>query len=104
MKLWIAIVTALTLALAGCSADGGFTGSPHAVQGKVSTPLVDMDIVPTVVPDGGKPMGYRGDGVEDIYTTYDDGTVSATGRAAWALSLARLCATAPRSPYCGSPP
>ena len=101
---WIAITIALALGLTGCSADGGFVGSPHAVQGTVSTGWLDMDIVPTVVPDGASPMGYRSDGEEDMYTTYDDGTVKGTGRAAWALALARLCATAPRSAYCGPPP
>ena len=100
MKLlrWIPIA----LALAGCSADGGFVGSPHAYQGSFGSFWgVDVDGVPTVVPDGAEPMGYRGDGEEDIYTTYDDGTVKATGRAAWALGLARLCGVAPRSEYCG---
>ena len=92
------------LLLAGC---GGFTGSPHGY-------IFDADLpwgfsatgVPTVVLEGTLPMGYRSgpDGIEDVYTTYDDGVIRATGRAAWVVALARLCNSAPRSAPCGSGP
>ena len=97
-------MVAAVLIVAGCSGDGDFIGSPHAYQGKVGSFWgVDIDGVPTVVPDGASPMGYRMslEGEEDIYTTYDDGTLKATGRAAYALALARLCAVAPGAEVCG---
>lgn len=97
------LLAALTLTLAGCS---GFTGSPHGYAGSADSPWVDMSAIPTIVPDGGSPMGYRlgADGSEeDMYTSYDDGVIKATGRAAYALGLARLCGVAPRAPACGAP-
>ena len=87
--------------LAGCSADSGFVGSPHGMTGTVNTIWADVNGVPTIVPDGASPMGYRNEFEEDIYTTYSDGMGTiATGRAAWALGLARLCMVAPNARVC----
>ena len=94
MILW----SAVALALASC---GDFVGSPHGMSGTVNTPWVDVNGVPTIVPDGGSAMGYRNGEVEDIYTTYSDGFGTiATGRAAYVLGLARLCLMAPNTPLC----
>ncbi len=91
------IIIAFTLA--GCA--GGIGGD--AYQGAFNSPLVDIRAVPTVAPEGMDPMGYRDGDEQDIYTTFSDGTVRATGRAAWAMALARLCAVAPNSELCGAP-
>ena len=93
------IILAATLLLAGCA--GGIGGD--AYQGAFNSPFVDIRAVPTVAPEGMEPMGYRAGDEQDIYTTFSDGTVRATGRAAWAMALARLCAVAPNSELCGAP-
>ena len=93
------------LLLAGC---GNFTGSPHGYIFDADLPWgFDATGVPTVTLEGTRPMGYRSsaDGsIEDVYTTYDDSVIRATGRAAWIVALARLCGVVPRSAYCGSTP
>ncbi len=94
------IILCAAFVLAGCAGDR-FVGSPHAYQGEINSPWANVHALPTVVPDGAAPMGYRSGAEEDIYTTFYDGTVRATGRAAWAMGLARLCAVAPSSAYCG---
>ncbi len=99
----ILMLSAAALGLASCAADGGFVGTPHGMSGTVNTIWADVNGVPTIVPDGGRPMGYRnGNGLEeDIYTTYSDGFGTiATGRAAYALGLARLCLLAPKVKFC----
>ncbi len=98
----ILMLGAAALALAGCAADGGFVGTPHGMSGTVNTIWADVNGVPTIVPDGARPMGYRNGVEEDIYTTYSDGFGTiATGRAAYVLGLARLCAQAPNIDLCG---
>ncbi len=102
MKLWALLIGIAVIA--GCSADGGFVGSPHGMAGTVNTVWADVNGVPTIVPEGGRPMGYRNGLEEDIYTTYSDGFGTiATGRAAYVLGLARLCLIAPDSDPCGGP-
>ena len=99
------LLCAAALVLAGCTADGGFAGSPHGMSGTVNTIWADVNGVPTIVPEGSSPMGYRNGMEQDIYTTYSDGFGTiATGRAAYALGLARLCATAPQSGLCSADP
>ena len=96
-SLWLVLV----VIVAGCSGEGGFTGSPHGYSGTVNTIWADINGVPTIVPDGGSPMGYRNGQEEDMYTTYTDGFGTiATGRAAYVLGLARLCLMAPNTPLC----
>ncbi len=94
------LILCAAFVLSGCAGDQ-FVGSPHAYQGDMNGVWYSIRALPTVVPDGAAPMGYRNGAEEDIYTTFYDGTVRATGRAAWAMALARLCAVAPTSRYCG---
>ncbi len=99
----ILMLGAAAFILAGCAADGGFAGSPHGMSGTVNTIWADVNGVPTIVPNDARPMGYRNGMEEDIYTTYSDGFGTiATGRAAYVLGLARLCAQAPSAPLCTS--
>lgn len=99
------LLCAVALILAGCTSDGGFAGSPHGMSGTVNTIWADVNGVPTIVPEDSQPMGYRNGMEQDIYTTYSDGFGTiATGRAAYVLGLARLCATAPNTPMCGGDP
>ncbi len=98
-SLWLALSGVLIIA--GCSAGGGFVGSPHGMSGTINTIWADVNGVPTIVPDDARPMGFRDGDQEDIYTTYSDGFGTiATGRAAYVLALARLCATAPNIGLC----
>jgi len=94
---WLLIIGAL--AIAGCTSGIGNTG----LQGTLNTPWADLQGVPTLAPDGMAPMGYRLgiDGEEDMYTTFSNGAITATGRAAYAMALSYLCAVAPLSPLCG---
>ena len=82
---WIAIVAGL--ALAGCS---GFVGSPHGYIGDIEMPIgLTIKGVPSIVPDGAAPMGFRmnADGsIEDAYNTLKTDSVSATGMTAIVLA------------------
>ena len=95
------------LLLVGCTAAGGLS-SEHAYQGEVENFFgATVRGTPTIVPEGSTPMGYRGspDGAqEDMYSTYDDGVIKATGRAAWYIALSRLCTVAPDASSCTSAP
>ncbi len=108
--IWLAAA----LALAGCSASGGFVGSPHGMCGSIQYDDLTADACPTIVPEGGKEMGYRknaaGD-IENMYSTYSDGSVRATGPAADILAEAvrfekrmLFCAVAPDAQDCGGAP
>ncbi len=101
------IIFALVFLLAGCSFGGSeFVGSVHGYCGTASNDDGKLVGCPTIDGDG-KPMGSRTrlpDGtviLEEMYSTYTDGNVSATGNAAnklaeaeWFEKLGFLCAIA----------
>ena len=111
---WQIIAPALALVLGACSAAGGFVGSKHGYCGSLSIKNTKMVGCPTI-DENGDPMGSRvrqPDGTvlsEDMYSTYTDGNVSATGPAALMMAEAKmlekkalLCAISPEA--CGADP
>ena len=92
MKLALAS-SVVALVLAGCDSTGAIVGSPHGycVQGQVGVDKFSGVGCPTITRDGETPMGSRvhPDGLEeDMYSTFSDGTLTATGRAA--VELAKM--------------
>ena len=98
------------LTVAGCAADGGFTGSPHGYSGKTDSPLVDMFGTPTILQPGETALHseYGADGsVAEMPGTYSvdiAGNVTATGYPAYWMALASFCARAPAAPICANEP
>jgi hypothetical protein len=100
------LLGALAFVLAGCTGlDGKFVGSPHGYAGSgtingerfIATPTIDGNLDPM----GSRTMSPDGTVIrEDMYSTYTDGVLSATGPAAWITALWRLCSVAPGSPLC----
>ena len=80
---WIAITIAL--ALAGCAADGSYTGFSRAFDGSFSTITTEVEGHSSAYKrDEELPLGYLGEGQEQ-YSTYsnsDEFGVNATGLAA----------------------
>lgn len=94
--IWLGV-----LALAGCSAAGDFVGSPHGYIGDIKTPIgLDIEGVPTIVPDGTSPMGYRKTDatIEDAYSMIKTPQITATGPAA----IITACAFTPEPGDCVS--
>ena len=98
MKLlrWIPIA----LMLAGCAADGSYTGFDRAFDGSVTTLTVDVQGHSSAYKRAEElPLGYLGEGQEQ-YSTYsksDEAGVNATGLAAEIAACAdagdiRMCA------------
>ena len=91
------IIVATCIVLAGCSPD--FVGSVHGYSGSGTIRGERFIATPTIVPDGASPMGRRTspDGSEeDMFSTYTNGILSATGEAAIIAALRDLCAFAPK--------
>ncbi len=105
MTRWVLII--LALALAGCTAEGGFSGSPHAMGGVLSTPLGDAIGVPNAMPSDQMPLSsfIRPDGSrEDMRSAYiikPDGTMIVTGPWVEYMALSQLCMRAPNALACG---
>ncbi len=79
---------ALALGLAGCE---GFVGMPHGYVGKINVetfvgPSFEIDAVPSIVPDGGEPMGFRNGFIEDAYSYLRTSELTAVGMPAIAES------------------
>ncbi len=100
----------VALALTGCT--GGRLGNLESIHGYCGTlSYKEAKVVgcPTIDGDG-EPMGYRKrvDGsIENMFSTYTDGSISGTGNAADILAeaarfekLMLLCAVAPGAELC----
>ncbi len=101
------LMTAAALALAGCSAEGGFAGSPHAMGGVIDTPFGGVLGVPNAMSSGDQmlsstidPDGTRED-MRSAYIIKPDGTIIVTGPYVEYMALARLCLIAPNADVCG---
>ncbi len=99
-----------TLALAGCSGalggmSGDFVGSPHGYSGSLVTPRGTRVIATPTIDGNLDAMGSRKmspDGTileTDMYSTFSNGVLSATGPAA----IIAACAFAPMAPQCNMP-
>ena len=102
MKLWLYVMPLLAFALAGCTSPGGSIESPHGY-------VLDMDVgafgfkvegTPTILQESESPLHseYDADGsAKDMPATYvvrPDGTIKATGLAAYWLARAAYCRAA----------
>ena len=102
-----ALLFTAVLVLAGCAADGGFTGGPHGYSGKAESPLVDLFGTPTILQPGETALHseYGADGsVAEMPGTYSvdpAGNITATGYPAYWMALASFCFRAPAAPICG---
>ena len=102
MRTILMLVAAL--ALGGCAfADGSdFTGSPHGYSGSLTTPRGTRIIATPTIDGNLNAMGSRKmspDGTvleSDMYSTFTNGTLTATGPAA----IIAACAFAPNVPMC----
>lgn len=99
------LATALALSLAACAgADRSFVGSPHGYAGQVDTLWADVDVFPTIMPEGNTQIVGRAgpDGMVDSISTYTDPMGrQMTGIAAQYAAKAMLCSVAPNAPECG---
>ncbi len=105
----ILMLGAAAFILAGCA---GYEGPSRGLTGSVDTPWVDFNGVSTTSRSDETPMGYRKGGaepVEEMYGTWTDGQMSATGIPAHRMAeayrfekLTMLCAVS-KAPECGGP-
>ena len=98
----------VALALGGCTAEDAFTGSPHGYSGHIDTFWADVTATPTILQPGEAPLHsfYSAEGSSDMPSTFSvdvAGNLTATGYAAYWMSLARLCTVAPNAAVCGGP-
>ncbi len=81
---YIAPILVLAFALSACE---GFVGLPHAYLGdaEIKSPIgldIEIEGVPSIVPEDWEPMGYRNGAVEDAYSYIKTSETTATGMAA----------------------
>ena len=101
------ILMLVALALAGCAADGGYSGPSRGIQGQVETFWFDFNGLSTtykedtelplqgvVTPEGGH---YD---IPSTLTVRPDGTLEVTGPSVWLYGLAALCGRAPNAALC----
>ncbi len=94
----ILMLGAAVLALAGCSADGGYVGPQTAPFFEADTLWFSGRGMPTAVPEGSTAAGYREeDGkISDIYSWIKTDRYEALGRPSWMLPLSELSIDAQR--------
>ncbi len=111
----ILMLGALALALAGCTANGGYIGPQTAPFFEADTLWFSGRGMPTAVPKDSTAAGFRDGKIEDIYSWMKGKNVEGTGWPARILALSELsidaqkiiaylylCEAAPNSEPCNA--
>ena len=78
------LLLAAALTLTACAGDGDFLGAGGI--GSVDTRFITLDNVPTVAPEGTKPIGYRNGKIKGAFNWIKTPKVTGTGIVAIVLA------------------